>query len=58
MYKKVKYFNPSDSQVLANYMKEFIISNKIQFDNSEKITYPKPYVENWEELLKLLFKDN
>jgi glycosyltransferase involved in cell wall biosynthesis len=57
-YTKVKYFNPSDSQALADYMKEFIISNKIQFDNSEKITFPKPYVENWEELLKLLFKDN
>ncbi|MGG7035217.1 MAG: glycosyltransferase [Flavobacterium sp.] len=54
MYGKAKFFAPSDAKLLANYMKMFIISGEIQFDKTKVIEYPKPYVQDWEELLLLL----
>lgn len=55
-YDKVKFFNPSNAQELAIYMKEFIVTGEIQFDKTIAIEYPKPYVQNWEELMLLLIK--
>jgi glycosyltransferase involved in cell wall biosynthesis len=57
-YEKAKFFNPCDAQELAGYMKEFIISKELQYDKTEKIEYPKPYVQDWESLLLLLTKEN
>jgi glycosyltransferase involved in cell wall biosynthesis len=55
-YDKVKFFNPSNAQELANYMKEFIVFDKILYDETKSIEYPKPYVEDWEALMALLIK--
>lgn len=55
-YDKVKFFNPSDAQELANHMKGFIVSGEIIYDETKATEYPKPYVQDWEELLALLIK--
>ncbi|MCG9793925.1 glycosyltransferase [Flavobacterium algicola] len=53
-YNKVKFFDVENSEMLSNYMKQIIFQNSIIFDNTKSIVYPKPYAENWEELLQLL----
>ncbi len=55
-YDRVKFFNPNDASELAGYMKELIVSGKIHYDKTSEIEYPKPYVQDWEELLVLLIK--
>ncbi|MFH6972908.1 glycosyltransferase [Flavobacterium petrolei] len=55
-YDKAKFFNPNDSQELASYMKEFILLDKIDYDTTKSIDYPKPYVQDWEALMVLLIK--
>jgi glycosyltransferase involved in cell wall biosynthesis len=55
-YNMAKFFDPSDAQTLANYMKEFIVTGEIQYDKTIAIEYPKPYVQDWEELIMLLIK--
>lgn len=55
-YKKVKYFDPKDSNALAKEMKNFIFGNLI-FDNRVAIVYSKPITRNWEELFKLILNE-
>jgi glycosyltransferase involved in cell wall biosynthesis len=55
-YDKTKFFSPSDARELANYMKEFIVTGKMEYDKTRAIEYPKPYVQNWEELMIMLIK--
>lgn len=55
-YEKAKFFNPSNAEELASYIKQ-ILSNELQFDETKSIAYPKPYVENWEDLLLLMIKE-
>jgi glycosyltransferase involved in cell wall biosynthesis len=54
MYDKAVFFNPHDASALANSMKEVILSKTLSFSKTEKIIYPKPYVENWEKLWVLM----
>ncbi len=53
-YDRVKFFDPDDASILAGIMKE-IVEGKIRFDETAKTVYHKPFAENWDELLKILF---
>lgn len=53
-YDKVKFFSPNDAANLASCMKEIILFEEIKFDETHSVKYPEPYVDNWEELIKLI----
>jgi glycosyltransferase involved in cell wall biosynthesis len=53
-YHKAKFFKYNDAKELASYMKELIVSGKIECDDTKAIHYPKPYVQDWEALMALL----
>ena len=57
-YNKAKFFKFDDARELASYMKELIVSGKIDYDDTKAINYPKPYVQNWESLMTLLLVKN
>ena len=57
-YDKVKFFDPENPEKLASYMKQLILKNMVEYDETKPIDYPSPYVQNWEELLRLLLLSN
>ena len=56
-YKKIKFFNPTDSYDLANKMEQALTSN-IVFDAPKVVPISFPYTENWDGLFKILLKTN
>ena len=51
-YDKALFFNPNDSLELSKKMRELIENGNINFDLTESIKYPKPFVNSWENLFK------
>lgn len=54
-YNKVSFFDPDNSNQLANLM-EAIIKNKIVFDGNSSNLIPPPFANNWEETFKILLR--
>lgn len=53
-YQKAKFFDANDANQLAFYMSELIEGRIITFDKTEKISYPRPFAKNWDELFNIL----
>jgi len=56
-YDKVKFFDPDDSVQLADCMKA-IIQGSVDYDKTETVEYQKPFVRNWDELVRFLLEEN
>jgi len=55
-YDKVKFFDPDDEVQLANGMKA-IIQNTADYDETETVDYQRPFVRNWDELVRFLLEE-
>lgn len=55
-YNKAKFFDPKNAQELAGFIKSIISSDKLEYDVTKMVNYPKPYVQDWEALMVLLIK--
>jgi glycosyltransferase involved in cell wall biosynthesis len=56
-YEYVKYFNPNDANMLSEYMEQ-LIRNEMVYDGSTINIPSEPFSENWEQLFKILLKEN
>ncbi len=55
-YDKVSFFEPSNYQQLSKLMEQILENCSYKFDGSKQIIYKDPFVNNWDELVHLMFK--
>jgi glycosyltransferase involved in cell wall biosynthesis len=56
-YNNVSFFDPLDAGQLAKLLKMFILDGYFQPENTSFIT-PEPFASNWEELFKILLRED
>lgn len=54
-YKKVSFFDPTNSNMLASLMEKFIMNN-IKFDENTATTVTEPFTNSWAEIFVTLLK--
>jgi glycosyltransferase involved in cell wall biosynthesis len=54
-YDKAKFFDPDNAIQLAGYMNSFI-THTLVYDETETVKYREPFFNNWDELIRFLFK--
>jgi len=55
-YEYAKFFDPSNPEILANYMK-ILLYGKLEFDKSDFVEPQQPFAENWGQLFKILLNN-
>jgi glycosyltransferase involved in cell wall biosynthesis len=53
-YNKVKFFDPDNAPELAVIIKDFV-NGRISYDPTQETIYEAPFVQSWDELVRLLF---
>src|SRR5690606_16906317 len=56
--KLVSYFNPDSAEELAQKMEDLINGNTSILNEQSQIKYEEPVAKDWEELFKVLLKDD